>query len=312
MGSIDVLELVTHDTFAPDRYMLTNRNLRAAGVDPVEHFRIHGQYEGWRQITSDMLSGSPYRRSKFQRFRNILTLPGIAEDTFPVASGSRHFSLDDYDAESANKTHPSFAAEMERNPSSLYADIGCGLRDRVYENCLYVEVYPSLSADLIVEPNKPYPIRSGALDGIGCFAVLEHVRRPWEVVAEIHRMLKPGGKAFINWPFLQPIHGYPSHFFNATGEGLRTIFEDTGFAIETSGVPANCWPDATISWILGKFVHDLPADRRDRISNMTVGELLSHPPYSAFWRELMRDLPPHTVAEFAMGFEVVARKQHDQ
>lgn len=134
--------------------------------------------------------------------------------------------------ESANPGFGPFDAEMKANPDKLYMDLGCGRREEKLDNCLYLEVYPSVSADFVVEPNCLYPIRSGSLDGIGCFAVLEHCRKPWQVVAEITRMLKPGGKAFIDWRFLQPVHGFPSHFFNTTREGLRSIFEDNGLAVE--------------------------------------------------------------------------------
>ncbi|WP_374701334.1 class I SAM-dependent methyltransferase [Methylobacterium sp. B1] len=136
-------------------------------------------------------------------------------------------------------------------------DLGCGRRAVTLDNVLYVEVYPSVSADLIVEPNCRYPIRDASLRGIGCFAVLEHTRKPWLVVQEMRRMLKPGGQVFIDWPFLQPVHGYPSHFFNATREGLTSIFEDEGFSVDLAFTGAHQTAAYSIQWLLGRFAHNL-------------------------------------------------------
>jgi ubiquinone/menaquinone biosynthesis C-methylase UbiE len=58
--------------------------------------------------------------------------------------------------------------------------------------------------------------------------VLEHVTEPWTAAAEFRRMLKPGGLVFIDYPFLVPVHGYPSHYYNATRAGLGRLF-DEGF-----------------------------------------------------------------------------------
>jgi SAM-dependent methyltransferase len=309
MTVVDVFEIPTDETLDAERYQIANPDVRAAGVDPLLHFRRFGQSEGRQQITASF-SDTGARRAEFLRFRPALALEQDAE-TFPVVCGAKQLSLADYQAESANDSFGPFVDEVARHPERLYLDLGCGLRRKVYDNCLYLEVYPSLTADLIVEADKPYPIRSGTLDGIGCFAVLEHVRRPWLVVEEIGRMLKAGGRAWIDWPFLQPVHGFPSHYFNATREGLRTLFEDTGFSVQEIRTWPHQAPDYTLNWVFGKFVRDLPAAQRDKIMAMSVGELLSHRPGDAFWRELLSHLSDATILEFACGNTLIATKNAD-
>ncbi len=188
-------------------------------------------------------------------------------------------------------------------------DLGCGFRRDIYENCLYVEVYPSLTADLIMQPACRYPIASGSLDGIGCFAVLEHVEEPWVVAAELRRMLKPGGLIFIDWPFLQPVHGYPSHYYNATRFGLERMFAD-GFETLLLDTLPNQTPDHTISWILREFSAMLEHDDvRAMFRGKTVAELIGEAPDGEFWRRVLAATPDRSKLTFACGNSLIARKR---
>jgi hypothetical protein len=72
---------------------------------------------------------------------------------FPISFGSEHFDVSSYDSEAAHPVYGHFAFEMAQNPNKLYADIGAGLRSEVFNNCLYIEVYPSMTTDMLVEPD---------------------------------------------------------------------------------------------------------------------------------------------------------------
>jgi SAM-dependent methyltransferase len=81
--------------------------------------------------------------------------------------------------------------------------------------------HPSLVGDL-----QALPIRANTYDAVICHAVLEHVPRPWEGVAEILRVLKPRGVAFLYVPFLIPYHaepGYYADYWRFTGDGLASL-----------------------------------------------------------------------------------------
>ncbi len=64
------------------------------------------------------------------------------------------------------------------------------------------------------------PFRSGAVDGIWCNAVLEHVADFPAAIAEMVRVTEPGGLVMVQVPFMQPVHGYPSDFQRFTTDGL--------------------------------------------------------------------------------------------
>jgi SAM-dependent methyltransferase len=268
-------------TFDAAGYLLANPDVAKAGVNPKRHLLEYGIREGRKQINREILPGSDYRRKKYERFKHVLT---VEVGSFPATVGSSIASLDQYDAESANDDFGAFVAEVDRRPDLLYVDLGCGFRKLNRDNCLYVEVYPSLTADLIVEPTCEYPIKSASVDGVGCFAVLEHTRKPWLVVSEICQILKPGGRVFIDWPFLVPVHGFPSHYFNATREGLRSLFADNGIEVEQVVTFPFQAPDYMITWILGKFYRDLPEDKKALFGAMTVEQIAGIPPEHEFWR----------------------------
>jgi len=306
---IAAFEPVTRETFHPRAYLLANKDVAEVGVDPLLHFITFGHKENRRQINPDLIGIGEYRTRKFDRFKDSLLLPhGINPTGFPAFLGAEHFDLDSYQSESANSELGFFRTELIEHPANNYLEIGCGLRELHHENCLYLEVYPSLSADIIAGTDCTYPIKSGSMDGIGCFSVLEHTRKPWQVVEEIHRILKKDGKVFVDWPFLAPVHGYPSHYFNATREGLASVFSDVGFKLDEVKTYHYHGPAHTVSWVLGKFVHDLPADKQARIMQMSVAELVNQSPYGDFWTSILAGLPDKTISEFACGNCLIATK----
>lgn len=79
------------------------------------------------------------------------------------------------------------------------------------------------------------PFADESVDGIFSNAVLEHVQRPWIVAEEIFRVLKPGGRVFINVPFLNIIHD-DHDYFRFTDKGLDILFDR--FRKVKSGVSA--------------------------------------------------------------------------
>ena len=314
-------EAATDANFEESLYLAVNRDVArhvAAGGDAWVHFDRHGRREGRRQLqpAAAGLQGSRLER-KYRRFAGLLD-PACGEGeafeflagpgSFPVGYGGEAHRLDDYEAESANPGLGDFIDAVVRHPDRLFLDVGCGRRSRTYDNCLYLDVYPSPSADIVMAPACHYPIMDGSLDGIGCFAVLEHVTEPWTVAAEFRRMLKPGGQVFIDYPFLVPVHGYPSHYYNATPEGLRRLF-DEGFEDVSITTRDNQTPDHALSWQLNELVSAIgDEDLRSEMLGMTVADLAGQGPGSPFWSRVMQSLPDAAKSRLAAGNTLIARK----
>ncbi|HEU5115000.1 MAG TPA: class I SAM-dependent methyltransferase [Candidatus Paceibacterota bacterium] len=69
------------------------------------------------------------------------------------------------------------------------------------------------------------PFKDEEFDVVFCFEVLEHVANPVKAVLEIHRVLKPGGKAFASTPFIYELHGEEyGDYWRFTRQGLKHIF----------------------------------------------------------------------------------------
>lgn len=75
------------------------------------------------------------------------------------------------------------------------------------------------------------PFGDSSIDNVICLEVIEHLREPGTALAEIKRVLKPGGRAWISVPFMYPIHNEPYDFQRFTEYGLRREAARAGLGI---------------------------------------------------------------------------------
>lgn len=103
-------------------------------------------------------------------------------------------------------------------------NLGSGPRS-LGEGVINVDLYPypgvSVIADII-----SLPFEEGSVSRIVCDNVLEHVQDPEKAVREMHRVLSPGGLAYISTPFLYPFHSSPSDYQRWTFEGLLELTKE--------------------------------------------------------------------------------------
>ncbi len=79
------------------------------------------------------------------------------------------------------------------------------------------------------------PFSDGFFDTIISTQVLEHVEKPWIMIKEINRVLKPGGVCILTVPFLISYHPDPTDFFRYTKDGVESLFKNENFEIIDSG-----------------------------------------------------------------------------
>jgi len=83
-------------------------------------------------------------------------------------------------------------------------------------------------ADYIADlcSDNSHLIPQNMFDIIICTEVLEHTLNPFNAVKEIHRILKPNGKAFVSTPFNLRIHGPLPDCWRFTVHGLNSLFTE--------------------------------------------------------------------------------------
>lgn len=194
---------------------------------------------------------------------------------------------------------------IDRHANGLVLDCGADSRNRYFENVVNLEIVPYASTD-IVAASERIPLRDATVDAVICSAVLEHVKRPWLAAREITRILKPGGDLYVAVPFLQPLHGYPNHFFNMTAAGLASLFED--FDVESHEVIDSLHPIWALTWILRSWRDGLPRKAARTFEKLRVRDLVGDPP-TYFGRDFVRDLPATKRMELAAGTALLARKR---
>lgn len=167
----------------------------------------------------------------------------------------------------------------------------------------------------IVGDGHALPFADGVFDAVLAINAFEHYHDPDQAVAEILRVLKPGGKVFIHTAFLQPLHEPPWHFFNCTKFGLLRWFKQ--FEVVELGVSENFNPIYSLSWQASDLLAVMNAERgtgaAERAGAMTLEKL------AGFWRDEksrqepcwadFQELSQQAQERLAAGFEFIGRKQ---
>ena len=76
------------------------------------------------------------------------------------------------------------------------------------------------------------PVEDARFDHVLLTQVLEHLPEPGEVLAELCRVLKPGGTLWLTAPLFYSEHERPYDFYRYTQFGLRHLLEREGFAVD--------------------------------------------------------------------------------
>jgi len=106
-------------------------------------------------------------------------------------------------------------------------DVGCGINK--LPGSIGIDRNPASRADVICELDQfPYPFRDSSFDRLQAVHVIEHVGDVMQTMEEFHRLLKPGGEAFIVTPHYTDFSSFcdPTHRWHLNSFSLRYFGED--------------------------------------------------------------------------------------
>jgi SAM-dependent methyltransferase len=138
-------------------------------------------------------------------------------------------------------------------------DFGCG--SKPYKALFTVDEYIGVDFQNEGHPHdneqidvyydgKRLPFNDAYFDSVLCSEVFEHIFNLDEVLKEINRVMKTGGKILITCPFTWNEHEVPFDFARYTRFALKDILERNGFRIIEFEKTGNFITTITQLWVL--------------------------------------------------------------
>jgi SAM-dependent methyltransferase len=154
----------------------------------------------------------------------------------------------------------------------------------------------------VVAVGERLPVQDASLDGVVTQGVLEHVPDLPATLAEIDRVLRPGGLVYHEAPFIQGYHASPNDFRRFTAVGMRELAP--GYEVLEQGVAVG--PSSAMMWIASEYLALLFSGGNETLlkaGRRAFPWLLSPLKFADAWLE------GHPQAQLiASAFYIVARK----
>ena len=110
--------------------------------------------------------------------------------------------------------------------------------------------------DVDVDLNGALPFEDARFDTVLLADVLEHIAEPHALIAEIARVLAPGGKLIAMVPFFYPVHEAPHDHYRYTRFALERMCERAGLKV-TELAPYGGYPDVLLD-VVNKGLESWP------------------------------------------------------
>lgn len=152
------------------------------------------------------------------------------------------------------------------------------------------------------------PLAAGSYPAVLCSEVLEHVSDPRSVLAEVYRVLQPGGTALITVPFMFRQHADPADYGRYTewfwAENLQRVgFGE--FTVEKQGLFGSVLADMLRHWWQQRIIEG--GGRLPRLQRWLLPRLMAATRRRALRFDAKHKAHP-TWSSYAGGFGIRARK----
>lgn len=186
------------------------------------------------------------------------TAPGFSPSVF-----SPFYFIRSYLRDSIAKKAPELTGRL--------LDFGCG--SKPYRSFFVVDEYIGIDYENEGHPHdneqidvfydgKSIPFHDEYFDSVLCSEVFEHVFNLDEIVLELNRVMKKGGKILITCPFVWNEHEVPHDYARYTQFALRSILQKGGFEIIDYSKSGNFITSIFQLWVL--YCHTVIYPRANR------------------------------------------------
>lgn len=96
-----------------------------------------------------------------------------------------------------------------------------------YENGVGIDLEMGVGVDFVHDITRSPVKELGKIaqyDHIDCVSMLEHCKKPWLAVENIHQNMRQGASILLSVPFIWRIHAYPDDYFRFSVAGVRELF----------------------------------------------------------------------------------------
>ncbi len=117
---------------------------------------------------------------------------------------------------------------LKPHSSNAYTlDLGCANSpySKWFTNRVGSDIAAGDGVDVVADAHN-LPFADEEFEQILATEVLEHLHTPQKAIAEMIRVLKPGGKLILTTRFVFPIHDAPHDYYRYTKYGLQHLFKD--------------------------------------------------------------------------------------
>lgn len=119
-------------------------------------------------------------------------------------------------------------------PHGSVLEIGSGRKWRYFEDSTTLNRDTSAEADIVCDA-EALTLDDASFRNVACIEVLEHTLSPEALIAEIHRVLEPGGRLLLTVPFVFEIHD-ARDYYRFTRMGLDHLLREfSDVAIQPCG-----------------------------------------------------------------------------
>jgi SAM-dependent methyltransferase len=135
-------------------------------------------------------------------------------------------------------------------------DVGCGDKPYLEIFAPYVSEYLGVEHEAsfkattsagrkrgpdVLYDGQRLPFGAAEFDTVICIQTLEHTPKPQELVSELARVLRRGGRLLLMAPFSFRLHEEPHDYFRYTPHGLAVLCEQAGLEIERCEPLGSLW-----------------------------------------------------------------------